>query len=67
MSKRRKYSAEFKRGAVEQASQSGVSCTQLSRELGTGSSLLTRWVREAEADGSRRTLLQSLRCCRPGQ
>ncbi|MFB0110992.1 transposase, partial [Xanthomonas euvesicatoria] len=26
MSKRRKFTAEFKRGAVEQASQPGVSC-----------------------------------------
>ena len=34
MSKRRKFSAEFKRGAVEQASQPGVSCAQVARELG---------------------------------
>ena len=34
MSKRRKFSAEFKRGAVEQASQPGISCTQVARELG---------------------------------
>ena len=29
MSKLRKFSAEFKRGAVEQASQPGVSCDQV--------------------------------------
>lgn len=29
MSKRRKFSAQFKRGAVEQASQPGVSCAQV--------------------------------------
>ena len=34
MSKRRKYSPEFKRGAVEQSRQPGISCAQLSRELG---------------------------------
>ncbi len=34
MSKRRKYSPEFKRGALEQARQPGISCAQLSRELG---------------------------------
>ncbi len=34
MSKRRKFTAEFKRGAVEQASQPGVSCAQVARELG---------------------------------
>jgi transposase len=51
MSKRRKYSPEFKRGAVEQARQSGVSCAQLSRELGINGNLLTRWIREAEVEG----------------
>ena len=34
MLKRRKFSAEFKRGAVEQANQPGVSCGQVARELG---------------------------------
>jgi len=42
MSKRRKFSAEFKRGAVEQASQPGVTCAQEARELGIGDALLTR-------------------------
>ena len=42
MSKRRKFSAEFKRGAVEQASQPGVSCAQVARELGIRDTLLTR-------------------------
>lgn len=53
MSKRRKYSPEFKQGAIEQARHSGVSCAQIARELGIGSSLLTRWMREAEAEGHR--------------
>lgn len=43
MSKRRKYSAEFKQGAVEQVRQAGVSCAQVARELGIKDSLLTRW------------------------
>ncbi len=51
MSKRRKYSPEFKRGSVEQIRQSGVSCAQIARELGISGSLLTRWVREADAVG----------------
>ncbi|WP_313273727.1 IS3 family transposase [Stenotrophomonas sp.] len=51
MSKRRKFSAEFKRGAVEQASRPGVSCAQVARELGIRDSLLTRWKREAETVG----------------
>lgn len=51
MSKRRKYSPEFKRGAVEQARQPGISCAQLSRELGVGANLLSRWKREADEEG----------------
>ena len=51
MSKRRKFSAEFKRGAVEQAQQPGVSCAQIARELGIGANLISRWKREDEADG----------------
>jgi len=31
MSKRRKYSIEFKQGAFEQARQPGVSCAQVAR------------------------------------
>ncbi len=49
MSKRRKFSSEFKQGAVEQTLQPGVSCAQVARELGIGANLLTRWKREAEA------------------
>ena len=51
MSKRRKFSAEFKRGAVEQASQPGVSCAQVARELGIRDNLLTRWKRELHSQG----------------
>jgi transposase len=53
MQKRRKYSPEFKRGAVDQIRQPGVSCAQVARELGIGPNLLTRWKREAEAEGQR--------------
>jgi len=53
MSKRRKYGQEFKRGAVEQVHQPGVSCAQVARELGIGPNLLTRWKREAEEEGVR--------------
>ncbi|BFI97108.1 MAG: transposase [Rhodanobacter sp.] len=52
MSKRRKFSAEFKRGAVEQARQPGVSCAQVARELGVRENLLTRWKRESNSQGS---------------
>jgi transposase len=53
MSKRRKYSPEFKREAVQLARQPDVSCAQVARELGIGANLLTRWKREADADGQR--------------
>jgi len=52
MSKRRKFSREFKQGAVEQTYQPGVSCAQVARELGIGANLLSRWRREAEASGA---------------
>jgi len=48
MSKRRKYSVEFKRGAVEQIRRSGVSCAQVARELGIAANLLTRWKQESD-------------------
>ena len=51
MSKRRKYSPEFKRGAVEQVRQPDVSCAQVARELGISANLLSRWKREAEQSG----------------
>lgn len=53
MSKRRKFSLDYKQGAVEQARQPGVSCAQVARELGIGANLLTRWKREADAQGHR--------------
>jgi len=49
MSKRRKYSPEFKREAVELTRQPGVSCRQVALEIGINANLLTRWKREAEA------------------
>ena len=52
MSKKRKFSSEFKRGAVEQTRQPGVSCAQIARELGIGPNLLTRWRREADGAGA---------------
>ena len=52
MSKRRTYSAEFKRGAVEQLNQPGVTCAQVARELGIAANMLTRWRNEFESSGS---------------
>lgn len=52
MSKRRRYSAEFKREAVALTRQPGVSCRQVALEIGVNPNMLTRWKREAdEASG----------------
>lgn len=53
MSKRRKYTAEFKREAVELASSPGVSSRQVAQELGINGTMLSRWCREADASGDR--------------
>jgi transposase len=52
MSKRRKYSPEFKREAVALTRQPGVSCRQIALEIGINPNMLTCWKREAdEASG----------------
>ena len=53
MSKRRKYSAEFKREAVAMADQAGVTKTQIGRELGIRANMITRWARELKDSGSK--------------
>jgi len=51
MSKRRKYSAEFKREAVAMANQPGIPLSQVASELGINANMLGRWSREFERDG----------------
>jgi len=48
MTKRTRYSQEFKREAVAMASQPGVSCRQVALEIGVNPNLLSRWKRELE-------------------
>ena len=48
MSKRRKYSPDFKREAVALTRHPGVSCSQIAQELGLNPNLLTRWKRETD-------------------
>jgi len=48
MSKRTKYSPEFKREAIELVRRSGASCRQVALEIGVAPNQLTRWVREAQ-------------------
>lgn len=51
MSKRRKYSEEFKREAVEMTLVEGVTLAQVARELGIGANMLGRWRRELQGHG----------------
>ena len=53
MQKRRRYSAEYKREAVELARSSEVPISQVARELGINANMLARWCREQEADGGK--------------
>lgn len=46
--KRKKYSPEFKRKAIELVRRSGASCRQVALEIDVAPNLLTRWVREAQ-------------------
>ena len=53
MSKRRKYSGEFKREAVTMANQPGVTKAQIGQELGINPNMLTRWQSELNDSGSK--------------
>jgi len=53
MTKRRKYSAEFKREAIALTCQPGVSCRQIALEIGINPNLLSRWKREAAASSGK--------------
>lgn len=51
MPKRRSFSPEYKREAVQLVATSQVSASQIARELGITPNLLTRWCREAASPG----------------
>lgn len=53
MSKRREYSPEFKREAVELTRTVGVTVAQIARELGIGANMLSRWRRELSEVGEK--------------
>lgn len=46
MSKRRRFSAEFKREAVELTRTQSASVSQVARDIGVNANQLTRWRRE---------------------
>ena len=51
MTKRRKFSPEFKRGAIEQVSQFGVPVCSSHKRTRHHPNQLFRWKREAEKEG----------------
>ncbi len=53
MSKRKRYSPEYKQELVALVKRSKSSCRQVALEVGINPNMLTRWIREADAEGSR--------------
>ena len=64
MSKRKRYSSEYKRELVELVRRSKSSCRQVALEVGVNPNLLTRWVRETEAGGGKAIRAEELRAMR---
>lgn len=52
MSKRRRYSQEYKQDAVQLAQSSDESISQVARELGINANILARWCREKHQEGA---------------
>jgi transposase len=50
---RRKYSEEFKAGAVGLVLEEGKGVVEAARDLGMPQSVLSRWVEQARADGGK--------------
>lgn len=53
MSKRRKYSQEYKQEAVQLAKTSGESLSQVARDLGINATMLGRWCKEYDREGAK--------------
>jgi transposase len=53
MSKRKRFSPEYKREIVDLVRRSKSSCRQVALEVGINPNMLTRWVREADSSGSK--------------
>jgi transposase len=67
MSKRRKFSEEFKREAVQLSYQPGVTQKQIGEELGINANMIGRWRRDMQQSRSHdsfqwRQISRTLRC-----
>ena len=49
--KQKRYTKEFKDGAVKLVVEQGMSQSQVGRDLGVNPNLISRWVRQSESDG----------------
>ena len=50
MTKRRKYTKEFKLDAVRLVTEQGYKCAEAARNLGLNANMLNRWVKEHQSD-----------------
>lgn len=48
--KRRKYTPEFKKDAIDLVMKNEYSCNEAARRLGIGPSMLSRWLRDSRDD-----------------
>ena len=53
MSKRRRYSPEYKQEAVRLVQQSDIPVTEIARNLGINDNMLRKWVKQAIESGTR--------------
>lgn len=53
MQKRRRFTQEYKREAVELTKSADVTISQVARELGLNANMLGRWVREQGKSGGK--------------
>ncbi len=71
MSRRKRYSAEFKRETLKRANEEGVTDVLVAEELGINARQLRRWREAAKREGDKAIPGQGCRCicawlCRPG-
>jgi transposase len=60
MAQRKRYSKQFKEEALRLVSEEGMSLTQVAQDLGKNESMLRRWRKEANRDGSKAFRSQGL-------
>ena len=49
---RRKFTSDFKQGAVKLVLEQGMTRSKVAEDLGVNANIVSKWVREYQADGS---------------